>query len=208
MSKDWASSTFSSSSSGLRFAFDNYYSLAEIYAKLDSYAAASPTEVTVSTIGESHEKKPIKMIVVTDGTWTPGSGVDNSKKIILLDGGKEQLTNFFLRYQLRSTSPRGSVAYVQVYHLEVKGSIPAATMIFFSAGLMILALLSSTGAHNILYSMPLTGIFPATWSHKKCVVCSEISLSISAKPIKKLSEHIDFFSAGPHQNFFLNLLWK
>jgi hypothetical protein len=47
-----------------------------------------------------------------------------------------------------------------VYHLEVKGSIPAGTMLF-SAGLMILALLSTLGAHNILYSMLLAGIFPS-----------------------------------------------
>jgi hypothetical protein len=50
---------------------------------------------------------------------------------------------------------------VLVYHLEAKGSIPVASIFFFSAGLTILALLSSAQAHDILYSLSLAGIFPA-----------------------------------------------
>jgi hypothetical protein len=42
-----------------------------------------------------------------------------------------------------STSPCGLVAWMLVFHLEVTGSIPAAS-IYFSTGLTILALLSSS----------------------------------------------------------------
>jgi hypothetical protein len=41
------------------------------------------------------------------------------------------------------------------------GSIAAASMTFFSGGLMIIALLSSAGTPNILYSMSLADFFPA-----------------------------------------------
>ncbi len=89
-----------------------------------------------------------------------------------------------------STSPGGGLVTnaVLVFHLEVIGSIPAASIIF-SAGLTILALLSSSWTRNILYSMLLAGIFPAQQTQKKLVECSEIASSIvqthktPAKPI-------------------------
>jgi hypothetical protein len=44
----------------------------------------------------------------------------------------------------------------------VRGSIPAATMQFFSTGIItVIAFLSSLGAHNIWYRMLLAGIFPS-----------------------------------------------
>jgi hypothetical protein len=52
-----------------------------------------------------------------------------------------------------SKSPCDLVALVLAYQLGVKDSIPAASMIFFSAGF--------AGAHDILYSKLLAGICPA-----------------------------------------------
>ncbi len=74
-----------------------------------------------------------------------------------------------------SISPRGLVAWMLVFHLEVTGSIPAAS-IFFPTGLTILALLSSSWTNNKFYSMLLAGIFPAKQTQQKVMECSKIKM--------------------------------
>jgi hypothetical protein len=98
------------------------------------------------------------------------------------------------------------VAQVLVYHLEVKGSIPPATMFFFPAVIMILVLLSSAGAHDVLYRMLLAGIFPSKRTHKKCVIVVPGISSPIKQNHKNPIEPIKISPAGIHQFFcyFLN----
>ncbi len=104
---------------------------------------------------------------------------------------------------LKSKSLCGSVAQMLAYRLEVKGPIPAATMIFscwindpcssficWSQGGSSVA-----GAHNILYSMPLVGIFPSKWPQQTWEEFQVISPSIKRTHQNPVQTHI--FPAGP-----------
>ncbi len=63
------------------------------------------------------------------------------------------------------------------------GFTPCFIRIFFSTGLTILALLTSSWTHNKLYSMLLAGIFPAKQNQQKIMECSKIKIK-SYKPVK------------------------
>ncbi len=71
---------------------------------------------------------------------------------------------------------------------------------------MIFALLSSAGAHNILYRMFLAGILPSKWSNKKCVVSSG-----NSSPIKQTHENplepIKIFCCDPAKKICY-IFWK
>ena len=48
--------------------FNRYFTFAELSEQLDSYQKRFPNFCRISTIGESHEKRPILLVTLTDFT--------------------------------------------------------------------------------------------------------------------------------------------
>ena len=62
--------------------FDHYFTNEEIEEKLQEWAKKYPKLVKVVTIGETYEKRPLRLLVITN----QDTGPDTSKPAVWLDG--------------------------------------------------------------------------------------------------------------------------